>query len=177
MRTFLTNPRGPAQSGPAAGIRHKLKKSTHRGAQPSAHLPAEPRTGKSSAPNPTGRLAVPQEPAQCPQVSGYARKKQTRPKAASNQTVSPAQAGIQGHEAADRKRARPPDKEPLLVAPGLMASPYHRIQGRPRAANPTGGQRPARLHAEVQTPQKRPRSPAPPQAKGHLPPGQQNDSP
>ena len=37
-----------------------------------------------------------------------------------------------------------------------MAYPYHRIQGRPRAPNPTSDQRPARPHAQVQAPQKLP---------------------
>ena len=65
------------------------------------------------------------------------------------------------------------DARPL---PSLMASPYHRIQERPYAPNSSSDRRPARHHAQVQAPQKRTRSPAPRQAKGHSPPGPQNDS-
>ena len=58
------------------------------------------------------------------------------------------------------------DARPL---PSLMASLYHRIQGRPRAPNPTSDRRTARHHAQDQATQKRTRSPAPPRNEGHTP--------
>ena len=58
-----------------------------------------------------------------------------------------------------------------------MAYPYHRIQGCPRAPNPTSDRRTARPHAQVQAPQKRTSSPAPRQAEGRPGPGRLHDSP
>ena len=57
-----------------------------------------------------------------------------------------------------------------------MTYPYHRIHRRPRSPNPTSDRRTANHHAQVQAPQKRPRSPPPRHAEGHKPPGPQNDS-